>query len=181
MLSESLNIFLPSCDRDPTKHVAYVTSCFLKPLFGDTIPRFDWANSMDPIAVMPCVAMRYAHTIVALRLTPWKQWTLQELSAEVMEQRRQFVAYQYFITLILVQCRLDKIRGGFKMGGYVLTINVLHRDVHSVRLWYATAVDVSNHSYRLNTLPWKICLTLQDCDNMCDTQSFHFFLVAGST
>ena len=59
-------------DLDPTKRLAYIASCDLKPRFGHTMLRFDWMKIMASSAVIlrSDVAMMYAQTIVALRLTP---------------------------------------------------------------------------------------------------------------
>lgn len=66
----SLVLASPPCNR-----TAYSSSWHKNPIFGLTIPRFSLTAASASSGVILIVAMRYAHTIVALRLMPIKQWT----------------------------------------------------------------------------------------------------------
>jgi hypothetical protein len=61
---------LPPCNR-----IEYSSSWRKNPIFGLTIPRFCLTAASASSGVILIVAMRYAHTMVALRLIPIKQWT----------------------------------------------------------------------------------------------------------
>jgi len=66
----SWDLASPPCNR-----IEYSSSWRKNPIFGLTIPRFSLTAASASSAVIPIVAMRYAHTMVALRLMPIKQWT----------------------------------------------------------------------------------------------------------
>ena len=63
-------LLLPPCNR-----IEYSSSWRKNPIFGLTNPRFCLTAASASSGVILIVAMRYAHTIVALRLMPIKQWT----------------------------------------------------------------------------------------------------------
>jgi hypothetical protein len=55
--------------------VAYSSSWRKNPVLGLTIPRLARTAVSASLGVILIVAMRYAHTTVALRLMPMRQWT----------------------------------------------------------------------------------------------------------
>lgn len=66
----SWDLASPPCNR-----IEYSSNWPKNPRFGLTIPRFSLTAVSASSTVIPIVAMRYAHTMVALRLMPIKQWT----------------------------------------------------------------------------------------------------------
>lgn len=66
----SWDLVSPPCNR-----MAYSSSWRKNPILGLTIPRFSLTAASASSGDILIVAMRYAHTIVALRLMPIKQWT----------------------------------------------------------------------------------------------------------
>jgi len=60
----------------PCSWSAYCSNCRLNPMLGCTIPRFALTATSASSGVIFAVATRYAHTTVALRLMPMRQWTI---------------------------------------------------------------------------------------------------------
>jgi hypothetical protein len=72
--SVDLDCVSPS-SRVPCNLVEYSPSCRRNPTLGQMIGRLSRTKSTAAAAVKPCSAMRYAQTIVALRLMPMTQCT----------------------------------------------------------------------------------------------------------
>jgi len=88
---------LPDLSRDfaspPCNRTAYSSSWRKNPIFGLTIPRFALTAASASSGVILIVAMRYAHTMAALRLMPIKQWTrTRELGSSASALRMNEVA-----------------------------------------------------------------------------------------